>query len=235
MISTPLWRYIGGRDRRAIPPNAGLTLIEVLLAIVMTGIVLAAIAPVLALSAATRIQNRQLEQAYALAQQEVDRVQAAMAGGVPQDEEAGIVPPEVSYANYQSTGAPSDTKTDRAELTSSDALVVDVDSDGATDFFVQVFRDEGVRFTTGTGENQLGTFRMTVRVYSSRAESNLLADNLEDTVTASSTLTSRLEQWATSPLIVTQSEISRSDLELSLDVYRQYLLCTSNPSLDECS
>lgn len=71
--------FLLSQCQRPNPSDRGLTLIEVLLAIVMVGVILAAIAPVLALSVATRVQSRKVEQATALAQQEIDRVRATMA------------------------------------------------------------------------------------------------------------------------------------------------------------
>jgi hypothetical protein len=102
----------------------------------------------------------------------------------------------------------------------TEALEVDTNNDGQPDYLVQMFRDQGLRFTDGLAENQLAVFRMGIRVYSGLARDNLanLSTNL-----APINLTQGIGQQRTRPLAVLYTEISVNDLRGSLTRYRDYL------------
>ena len=213
----------------------GLTLVEALAAIVITTVILTAMAPPILLSAATRVQSRKVEQAQAIARQELDRVKTALAQeqGVPQSEEDGIIPP-VGKLPLHKTGAPQTAVTERSNLdNSSDALEIDADGDGDNDFLIQLIRDEGIRFSAGAATNQLAVFQMGIRVYDMAAEDNLGTDSLE-TTPASLQMTKGVGQRTTNPLAVLYTEVSRSDLNLSLQEYREYI-CDVKSELAGCS
>jgi type II secretory pathway pseudopilin PulG len=205
--------------------NQGLTLIESLAAIVITTVALGAIAPPLLLSAATRIQSRNAEQAQGIAREELDKIRAALSReeGIPPNGEEGFAPP-VSGANpLNSTPGPDTLELVRSNLNYvNEAAVIDADGDGDKDFFVQVMRDQGVRFGSGPASGQLAVFEMGVRVYDITAKDNLGSLNTDQ---ASLGLTNGLNQRGTNPLAVIYTEVSRSDLKLSLDEYREYLQC----------
>jgi type II secretory pathway pseudopilin PulG len=212
----------------------GLTLVEALAAIVITTVILTAMAPPILFSAATRVQSRKVEQAQAIARQELDRVRTALAQeqGVPQSEEDGIIPP-VGTLPLHETGAPQTAVTERSNLNNSNnALEMDADGDGDNDFLIQLIRDEGVRFSSGAAANQLAVFQMGIRVYDIAAEDNL-GDSLE-TTPASLQMTKGLGQRATHPLAVLYTEVSRSDLNLSVQEYREYI-CDVKSELAGCS
>jgi len=205
--------------------DQGLTLIESLVAVVMTGIIIAAIAPPLLFSAATRIQSRNAEQAQAIAREEIDRIRAALSReeGIPVGGETGFAPPVSATSPLHNTAGPDTLVTTRSNLAYvNEAVVLDADGDGDDDFFVQLIRDSGVRFGSGFASGQLAVFEMGVRVYDIAAEDNLGSLNVEP---ASLGGTNSLSQRDTNPLATAYVEISRSDLKLSLDEYREYLQC----------
>ncbi|MBD1911292.1 MULTISPECIES: type II secretion system protein [unclassified Leptolyngbya] len=76
------WKTLPGRmtklNASAAKPSteAGLTLLECLIAIAVIGITASLILPPLFLSAGTRVQNRRAEQAFQLAQEEINRLQS---------------------------------------------------------------------------------------------------------------------------------------------------------------
>ena len=61
--------------------NAGITLLECLIAIAVVGITAGLILPPLFLATGTRVQNRRAEQAFQLAQEEINRLQTMTANG----------------------------------------------------------------------------------------------------------------------------------------------------------
>lgn len=203
----------------------GLTLIESLTAIVITGVILSLIAPPLLLSAATRIQSRKAEQAQGIVRQEIDRIRAALSreDGIPVENEDGFVPPETTADPLNSAPSPNDLVNQRSNLDAPrKALRVDVDGDGEDDFFVQLLRNPGARFGSGIATCQLAVFEMGVRVYDIAAAENL-TNNTLGIAPISVQMTSGLNQRETNPLAVGYTEVSRSDLKISLLEYREYL------------
>ncbi|MEM9817765.1 MAG: prepilin-type N-terminal cleavage/methylation domain-containing protein, partial [Cyanobacteria bacterium P01_D01_bin.6] len=76
---TPMCPHQFLRLARLVKPTSlsdesGLTLIECVMAIVVVGLMGAAIAPMMVASVATRVQSQKAEQALELAQGEIDRV-----------------------------------------------------------------------------------------------------------------------------------------------------------------
>jgi prepilin-type N-terminal cleavage/methylation domain-containing protein len=204
----------------------GLTLIESIAAIVIAAITLTTLAPPLLYSAATRVQSRNIQQAQAVARQEIDRVRAIYT------REEGIAtsnpenPPESTTSPLYATSGPNTLTDDRSQVTSPNkALKLDVDGDNEVDVFVQFIRDQGACFPIGRYKEQLAVFQMGVRVYDIAAKNNL--GSLE-TEPASSQLTKSLGQRTTNPLAVAYTEISRSDSKLSLEEYQSYLKGTAS-------
>jgi type II secretory pathway pseudopilin PulG len=211
----------------------GFTIIESLMAIMIITIIISFISPLMLLSVATRVQNRRVEQAMDIAQSEIDRIQVLMAQGVSVATEVNLPPGTMNGANITNVSqvaAPSTipvatvfTNPNQTGYPPTDAnqlRKIDMDGDGKTDFLVQIFRDQGARFGQGIAGSQLGIFRMGVRVYASSAEENL--GNLQ-TKMASVSFASGLAQQRTNPLAVFYSEVSRSDLDISLETYQDYL------------
>jgi type II secretory pathway pseudopilin PulG len=210
--------------KRSSHSEAGLTLLEVTVAIVMLGVILTAMAPPLLISAATRVKLRRASQARLIAQEEVNRVQGIMMRSrdenLPTDNQGNYIglPPISNSDNLTATPAPSDLTAVRQ---------VDVDQDGEDDFFVQAFREEGALFAAGEAQCEPAVFRMGVRVYSMLAAENL--GNLQKEK-ASLQMADGLGEQSTHPMAVLYSEISRSDRDLSLDAYRDYLAGNGVPA-----
>ena len=172
------------RGRRRVRPtaikgnhDAGLTLIECLAAIIVVGFIGAAIAPVLVISVATRIQSQKSEQALALAQGEIDFVRAQLERGGANI--ADLLPPEatdlnaadpLTAASAPNAQAPEATKADRYPANYQQLRLVDIDNDGEDDFGIQVYRDT----TANTGEAV--AFSVGVRVYDMKSVESNLAD-----------------------------------------------------------
>lgn len=214
-------------------PEGGLTLIESIVAMVISTVILTSLAPPLLFSAATRVQSRKVEQAQGIARGELDRVRAALSReqGISQNNEVGNIPPASNTTPLVDTAAPNNLVQSRSDLTTPDnALEVDVDGDGENDFFVQLIRNEGVRFDAGGSSGQLAAFRMGIRVYDHFAADNLGSLNTDP---ASLQMTQGIAQRATNPLAVTYVDVYRSDLNLSLQETREYV-CQVQPSLSAC-
>lgn len=224
-------------QQQEVASERGFTLIEIIAAIVILTIAFAAAAAPLLLSAATRIQSRRIQQAEALAQQEIDRVKALLlrTQGVSAAVETGLIPPESAQANIDDTPAPtvflnSDTS-GRGDLNlTTEALGFDLDEDDDDDYFIQLIRSPAVRLSRGN-IGQAGIFEMVVRVYDSSAAVNL--GSLE-TDAIDSILTNTLAAPRTNPLAVSRTTISQSDAGLSLEDLRLFIECQNDPMLPDC-
>lgn len=198
----------------------GMTLIEVLVGIIVTGVLVTLIAPIFLLAVATRLQTTRAEQAVSLAQGEVDRARTLVTRGIDQSSEATVFPPIIS-GDLSTVGAPT---TIVSETTNPDAETkareVDIDEDGQTDFFVQTFRDAGIRFDAGSVGDQLANFQMGVRVYAITAKDNFGSLGTEP---ASLGLTNSMVETQTRPLAVLYTDVGRSDVDTSLIKLRCYL------------
>ncbi|MEO0406216.1 MAG: type II secretion system protein [Cyanobacteria bacterium P01_A01_bin.135] len=207
--------------------DRGLTLVESLIAISVVGVTGLLITPPLFISAATRVQNRRAEQALNVAQGEIDRVRLLVerdrqtVGFDPDDNPIAptpgqVLPPQV--ANVDAVGAPMalinrlESVNDRFDTyggqpipNAAAALPIDIDGDGDADYFMQTFRNEGVR---DTGSNQLESFRMGVRVYAIAARRNLGSLGVTE---ASLRYTSGLGNQQQLPLAVLYANFTRSD------------------------
>lgn len=202
------------------PSDQGATLIEALMALIVATILLSFITPLIFLAVATRVQNRRAEQAMEIAQSEIDQVQVLMAQGVEVANEDQL-PPEASGVTVsQVAGFAAPTAiASSTPVPATQVEEVDFDKDGDADFLRQSFRDSGVRFDQGPTAGQLAVFRMGVRVYSIAAAENL--GSLQ-TTPASLQFTSGLGKQKVQPLAVLYTEVSRSDVKLSLTLYEQY-------------
>jgi type II secretory pathway pseudopilin PulG len=203
-------------------PQQGFSLIEATIGFTIASALLAALAPLLLVAVSTRVQNYRAEQAMQLAQSQINRIQALMTQGVPQTQEVGKIPPAAATGSKVSeVGPPSTLVTEATALDSpTKALAIDYDKDDNPEFIVQMFRDEGIRFAQGVAEDELAVFQVGIRVYAGSAKENL--DSLE-TENASLGLSQGLGEQKIRPLAVLYTEVSRSDLQLSLQNYKDYL------------
>ncbi len=162
--------------------ETGLGLLECLVAIAVIAISVAVILPPLFISAGSRVQNRRAEQAFQVAQAEVDRIQALVAqAGHTQD----LLPGVVSFASGADrvpppTGGLSTVVKSvngncnrnypptTAQIPTNRVIAVDVDGTDncAPDFYVQIFRDAGTVATGEPASGRLTDFILGVRVYS---------------------------------------------------------------------
>ena len=201
----------------------GLTLLECLMAVVVMGLTMAMITPPLVIAAATRVQNRQAEQAMQIAQGEVDRVRATLAREGGQNITLARLPAIAtvsgSLEGFSAPARPSTSSPLKSSATTcgtnynngeqiaaNQALRVDVDGDCKADFFMQTFRTAG-----GAPRGSAITppdFQLGVRVYS------ILAANSSDPLTtkpAALQIVRGEGNRRTRPLAVLYTPFSQSD------------------------
>lgn len=203
--------------------NRGFSILECLIGIVIIAIVVTAFTPPIFLTVASRIQNRRAEQALQLAQGEIDKVRRTVERGI-YDDTTNFLPPQggAPNNNVQAEPAPNSAFTLQSNSTqqfpssSGQALEVDVNGDGRSDFLVQTYRTAGVR----DGNNRLMAFGMGVRVYANTARQNF--GNLE-TRAAALSMTTGLGQQQRRPLAVMYTNVVRSDTGISLQCYQEFL------------
>ncbi|GFE67632.1 prepilin-type N-terminal cleavage/methylation domain-containing protein [Chroococcus sp. FPU101] len=200
----------------------GFSLIEAMVGFTIASALLAALAPFLLMTVSTRVQNYRAEQAMQLAQSQINRIQTLMTQGVPQSQELGKIPPPApTGVKVAQIGPPTTLVTNPVNLDSpTKALAIDYDNDQNPEFIVQMFRDQGMRFAQGVAQDQLAVFQVGIRVYAGAAKDNV--GSLE-TQAASINLSQGLGQQKIRPLAVLYTEVSRSDLQLSLSAYKDYL------------
>jgi prepilin-type N-terminal cleavage/methylation domain-containing protein len=181
------------------PTQSGFTLIEALLAIIIVSVLLVAIAPVIALSVATRVQARRVEQATQAARTYIDGVRSGQieipkarkrlvevttnpitgkSRFTPKREDFADVDAPTTLPNCNTTkpSYPYCQNTIQASL-----YCVDLDGDGCStgsskDFVVQAFRSA----TSLTGDDGSNGYLLGVRVY--RAKGFDGADTLKTTL-----------------------------------------------------
>lgn len=215
---------------QTIAGEQGFTLLESLVGMLLITTIVVTITPPIFLTVAIRVQNRRAEQAMQLAQGEIDRVRVLVEQGNYTDNDLPAVP-ATSPSNIQDVSAPttlSNTiKSDNSSCTNlytgtqiaaNTTLGVDIDRDCQRDFLVQTFRDSGL--PVSDTNNQTIAFRMGIRVYAAVAEQNLA--NL-DTQRASLQFTTSLGSQRSRPLAVLYTTVIRSDSNLSLCKYKDFL------------
>jgi len=209
------------------PSTQGLTIIECLVAMVITSVVLAFISPPILLAVATRVQNQKAEQSFELAQLEVNRIRVLLERGNYTN--ASLPPLSASTSGIGNTSAltsgTTGFTTDRASMTATKGLAVDVNQDGTYDFVVQTFRDAGQ--AVSTTDTTLVTFQMGVRVYVYKA---LTSGGTLLTKAAPLGFTSGDGFQNTRPLSVIYTRLTRSDLKESFDRYVTELTPSPSPS-----
>jgi len=236
------------RLRSVSPPasaQAGVTLLECLIAVAVIGITSALILPPLFVAAASRVQNRRAEQALQIAQGEVDRIQTMVASGSHKVQQINGLPAigTISRTVSLDTIAPpagvassilksvrtgtGGCNTYRGEVISANqALSVDVDGDCTADFYMQVFRDNDVSTNRapapGPAINPPSNFRLAVRVYSALALTNF-GSMSTPVLPASLQITSGEGNQRLRPLAVLYSQAVWSDQSVSLCMLHRQL------------
>ncbi len=204
--------------------EAGLTLIECLVALVVIAVTAATITPMMVFAVATRVQNQKTEQAMQIARGEIDKIRLVV-------EQGGDYSTRLSELSLFSTGAstslvlvpPPTSFVDNvsSSVTAVDkARKLDIDGDGDTDFAVQLFRDKGIEIGA---DNTPIAFNVGVRVYDSRAEANLGSLSTDRSGLA---FTSGEGQRGRRPLAVLYSQIAQGDRINSLCQYWDFVSST---------
>ena len=248
------------RLRSVSPPasaQAGVTLLECLIAVAVIGITSALILPPLFVAAASRVQNRRAEQALQIAQGEVDRIQTMVASGshkvrlinelnglpaigttsrtVSLDTiapPAGVASSILKSVRTATTGG-CNTYTGQ-QIALNQALSVDVDGDCTADFYMQVFRDNNAATNLALGTNRLSNFRLAVRVYSALALTSF-GSMSTPVLPASLQITSGEGNQRLRPLAVLYSQAVWSDQSASLCELHEQLGSPPPPSSIGCN
>ncbi len=226
--------------------EAGLTLIECIVAIVIVSVVGVAITPPLFLATAARVQTNRAEQAVQISQGEVDKVRVLVEQGAYTSAEL----PGPGAAEVTQTGAPDAVLTTALSSTyqpcddtldptfrppaANQLLPVDVNGDCQSDFLIQVFRSADnaqAVATTNTGETIPLVFGLGVRVW---VDTPALRGNLGALQTEPAPLEIRAGtgDQTTRPLAVAYTRIARSDLNVS---YRTFCLSLPGGTAEACN
>ena len=177
----------------AMPSSeAGVTLIECLIAIAVVGITSAVILPPLFVAAGSRVQNYRAEQSFQLAQEEINRLQTMT---MNEEHQTNRLPATATASNvYFTTSGPGNPMQNVAPPTAAlpgklrspaacntyqpfnvnaptaavdvvplnRALAIDIDGDCNADFYMQTFRDNGTFADREVGARTLALRRPTV-------------------------------------------------------------------------
>jgi prepilin-type N-terminal cleavage/methylation domain-containing protein len=226
--------------RQRQPRQAGFTLIESLVAIIILSLTVVSVFPPIFWATATRVQNRRAEQAIQLAQSEIDRVRVAVERRAATP---ALLPPKVGAS--LKPDAPAPTTIAAGKLRSAvpgcnaddgnqavnvgDVILVDTDPEpaGSTtpcapEFMIQTFRGTGV--PTDDALTAPDGFVMGVRVYSINARKSIVAGTAQKgpgTLRAGNGLGTQQTQ----PLTTQYTTIVRTNNSTGLGIYRQ--LCTA--------
>ena len=213
----------------------GLTLIECLIAVFVTGLMVSLITPPIFIAVASRAQSRRAEQALQIAQGEVDRIRVL----VTRSQHTVAVLPSTVAGNLRSVPPPTvvlpaiksaqncPSRYDNLPIAANQAVQIDVDGDCIPDFFMQVFRTAGSTSADQLAADQLNPgsakptdFQLGVRVYSILAKSAVgsLANPPEP---ASLGLVNGEGGQRSRPLAVLYTPFSWSDQKGALCAYQQ--------------
>ncbi|MDC0835923.1 type II secretion system protein [Geitlerinema sp. CS-897] len=214
--------------------QAGLTLVEGLVAILVVSAVTISITPAIFLAVATRVQNRRAEQAIQLAHGQIDQVRVLIEQGIQPDtvdrlpalvessDLSAVSAPSSAFGSLQSTNFEcSNYDRNPTQVPVDSALPVDINGDCEEDFFVQTFRgdEQTIQVDSEDSTAQVPVvFRMGVRVYYRNAEFGAL-----ETQEASLTLTTGQGQQTKRPLAVLHTTLAQADRSQALQKYCQML------------
>ena len=236
---------------KANSPEAGLTLIECLVAIIMVGIIAALISPVLVISVATRVNSQRTEQAMALAQAEIDGVRAVMERGrLTADSVDTLLPPAIQFTGdaveQKTAGGQTYTLEYPQAIDGPDASQpllgldatfedlgvfnarqVDATGDGNANFAIQVYRSQGQ-----VDSNDIPVaFSMGVRVYDIRAFENTTSGSLATELARAGVISTEGERGSL-PLAVLYTTIAKADIANSYCDYIEFLGGTPSSTYD---
>jgi type II secretory pathway pseudopilin PulG len=221
--------YAQRRKKGRSPTSSqGITIIESLIAISVVALTGILITPPLLIAAATRIQNRRAEQAYQIAQGEIDRVESLVSNGehdpdkLPEAVNADPIDTEAAPSGLVSLMRSSNPDCPNAytgqPVAANAAIEVDLTGDCKADFIMQVFRNEGVtsQRETDLGSDRPTTFTMVVRVYAVLGDSTEIAWADLETEQASLKITNGEGNQRTRPLAVITKQMIWGDSDGSV-------------------
>lgn len=194
--------------------EAGLTLIECLVAIAVIAATIGTIAPVTVLAVATRVQNQRAEQAIHIARSEIDKIRLVVERGGAYNLD------NVASTSGTLAAVPAPENIASSPITVNNARSVP----GNEAFAVQVFR---THTANGLVNGQPIAFELGVRVYKARSIETLSASQL-GTQQASLAMTSGEGQATSRPLAVIYTTIVKSDSQQSLCDYYRYVDSTAS-------
>lgn len=168
--------------------ESGVTLLECLIGIAVIAITATLILPPLFIASASRVQNRRAEQAFQIAQDEIDRIQTLVAGGRHNNTNlpasagaftngANIAPPTAVAGVRKCVDPGLPNQYTGVGVGALQAIPIDIDGipvNGdpcAPEFYMQVFRSVSPNDTAPGGSRQ-NSFILGVRVYSVIARPN---------------------------------------------------------------
>lgn len=238
-----IWNCHVGKKRKLETKSseAGLTLIESLVAISVIGITAASIGPVVLISTATRVQSQRAEQALQVAEGEIDRVRQIVEQGFIDDGAGGSREYDATDLVIASTPAAIATSVDAAAPNAVGANFdasnyrlareIDVNDDGTPDFAVQSYR---LGDTERAVSGRPVVFEMGVRVYEYDAV-DVNSANLENPPDGPARLgtAAGLGERDEKPLAILYTEIVKSDERQSLCEFFEYQ--GSAPTSLDCS
>ena len=234
-LYSKLYRHCHSLFRKRQSSEEGLTLIEVLIAILVVAFAGTAIAPAMVLAVATRVQSQKAEQALELAQSEVDRIRLLIerrddiGGGAVVDDFPPLADGFPFPANVPAPDgfncAPSATEGFPVSLDPGvDPCALEPDEQ--PDFVIQTYRLPGITADTGIPT----AFRMGVRVYDFRAFRDEGGGELSSE-RASLGMTSNEGSRVRAPLAVLYTEVAAGEQGDSFCDLRVFASETGDPSL----
>lgn len=135
------------RKKQQIPPSnqSGFTIMEALVAVLVVGILLTAIAPVIVLSVATRVQARRVELASDAAKSYIDGVSSGTIAPPALPSGNSSSPQELKNYNAPSTGTLNCTANNYCSSPANNLYCIDGDGSGCSntsskDLIIQAFR-----------------------------------------------------------------------------------------------
>lgn len=244
-VNVRLVRRLGRCWQRSNANEEGLTLLEVLMAIIVVGISVSAVTPAFVLALATRVQSQRAEQAMQLAQEAIDRARIVMELGAVDDPgtpavddgiRANLLPADAGDGDLDAVAGAPDVflAADDANCLNdygnqpavTEACSVDINNDGEADFAVQTYLANAIEHPTIPDE--LVAFDIGVRVYASEAVENIADLSTEPASVGLSNnprggeTSSGRSRYLFAPLAVVYSTVVRSEEQNSLCDYYNY-------------
>ena len=155
-------------ESQASSSQAGVTLLEALVAIILITIIITVITPPIFMAVGTRVRHRRTEQAMQIAQDEIERVRSLMLTDLPYDDIDDALPAAdttVGKDDVSNVAAPTALCNKPAPCDGALQLAQTID-DG---LFLQSFREPGAQVVLPDGQVEVLAFRMGVRVYGTDA------------------------------------------------------------------